>query len=42
MADNRNKYNSEVAQYEQLTRIELVQVEFEKTPKRNIKRFLYT
>lgn len=42
MTENRRKYNGEVAQYEQLTRIELVDKEFEKTPKRNIKRFLYT
>jgi long-chain acyl-CoA synthetase len=42
MADNRKKFNSEVASYEQLTKVEIVSVEFEKTPKRNIKRYLYT
>jgi long-chain acyl-CoA synthetase len=42
MAENRKKFNSEVPLFEQLTRIELVSEEFEKTPKRNIKRFLYT
>ncbi len=41
MANNRVKFNSEVPGYEQLTKIELVDIEFEKTPKRNIKRYLY-
>lgn len=41
MANNRLKFNSEVPGYEQLTKIELVDIEFEKTPKRNIKRYLY-
>jgi len=31
-----------VASYEQLSGIELMDQEFEKTPKKNIKRFLYT
>lgn len=42
MANNRLKFNTEVPGYEQLTKIELVDTEFEKTPKRNIKRYLYT
>lgn len=42
MAENRKNFNGIVSSYEQLSRIELVEVEFEKTPKRNIKRFLYT
>jgi len=42
MADNRKNFNHSVPAYEQLSKIELVSEEFEKTPKRNIKRFLYT
>ena len=42
MEDNRKIFNQQVASYEQLTKIELVNEEFEKTPKKNIKRFLYT
>lgn len=42
MEANRKVYNHEVAAYEQLTKIEVVTDEFEKTPKRNIKRYLYT
>ena len=38
----RRSYNKAVASYEQLSGIELVDQEFEKTPKKNIKRFLYT
>ncbi len=38
----RQAYNKSVASYEQLSGIELVDQEFEKTPKKNIKRFLYT
>ncbi len=38
----RRSYNESVASYEQLSGIELVDQEFEKTPKKNIKRFLYT
>ena len=41
MEENRRIYNAQVANYEQLTKIELVAEEFEKTPKRNIKRYLY-
>ena len=42
MAENRKNFNHAVAAYEQLTKIEIVTEEFEKTPKKNIKRFLYT
>lgn len=42
MEENRRTFNQQVASYEQLSKIELVDEEFEKTPKRNIKRFLYT
>lgn len=40
--ENRQSFNKQVPTYEQLTKIEVVKEEFEKTPKRNIKRFLYT
>lgn len=42
MEENRKMINAELPKYEQISRIELVQNEFEKTPKRNIKRFIYT
>jgi len=42
MAENRKKFNAVVSGYEQLYKIELVDEEFVKTPKRNIKRFLYS
>jgi long-chain acyl-CoA synthetase len=42
MAENRKNFNHAVASYEQISKIEFVTEEFEKTPKRNIKRFLYT
>ncbi len=41
MAENRKHFNHEVSSYEQLTKIEIVETEFEKTPKSSIKRFLY-
>lgn len=41
MEDNRKKVNAELPKYEQIAKIELVKEEFEKTPKRNIKRFKY-
>ena len=41
MEHNRNKVNSSLPKYEQLSKIELVEEEFEKTPKKNIKRFKY-
>ncbi len=42
MEENRFKVNKELPKYSQISRIELVEVEFQKTPKRNIKRYLYT
>jgi long-chain acyl-CoA synthetase len=42
MNDNRKHFNHAVPAYEQLSKIQLVDQEFEKTPKKNIKRFLYT
>jgi len=41
MEENRKKANAELPKYEQISRIELVEEEFEKTPKKNIKRFKY-
>lgn len=42
MENIRKELNKLVAPYEQLTKIVLMPNEFEKTPKRSIKRFLYT
>ncbi len=42
MENVRTELNKLVAPYEQLTKLILVPNEFEKTPKRSIKRFLYT
>ena len=41
MDSNCKKVNSELPKYEQLSKIELVKEEFEKTPKKNIKRYKY-
>jgi len=41
MADNLIALNKKLPQYEQVAKIELVDKEFEKTPKRSIRRFLY-
>ncbi|MCK5729648.1 MAG: AMP-binding protein, partial [Draconibacterium sp.] len=41
MNSNCKKVNSELPKYEQLSKIELVKEEFEKTPKKNIKRYKY-
>ena len=41
MAENQKKANAELPRYEHVSRIELVDEEFEKTPKRNIKRYKY-
>ncbi|HKI88708.1 MAG TPA: AMP-binding protein [Draconibacterium sp.] len=41
MEENRRKLNAELPKYEQITAFELVSEEFEKTPKKNIKRFKY-
>lgn len=42
MAENCRLVNKELPKYGQLNSIILVEKEFEKTPKRNIKRYLYT
>ena len=42
MEENRRLVNKDLPRYSQISSIELVQEEFEKTPKRNIKRFRYT
>ena len=41
MEDNRKELNSQVAAYEGLAKIILYPNEFEKTPKKSIKRYLY-
>lgn len=42
MEENRKKLNSEIPAYEQITAIEIRFEEFEKTPKKSIKRYLYS
>jgi long-chain acyl-CoA synthetase len=42
MEHNRQQANRELPKYSQISQIVLVKEEFEKTPKRNIKRYLYT
>lgn len=42
MEEARKQVNSELAAYEQIALIKLYPNEFEKTPKKSIKRFLYT
>lgn len=41
MEENRKSLNSVVASYESVTKIKLYPSEFEKTPKKSIKRYLY-
>lgn len=41
MEQNRQRLNKQLPQYSQVVAIELVDKEFEKTPKRSIKRFMY-
>lgn len=41
MEQNRKDINTMVASYERISAVELYETEFEKTPKRSIKRFLY-
>ena len=41
MDDNLKTLNTQVAAYEKVARYEIMKSEFEKTPKRSIKRFLY-
>jgi long-chain acyl-CoA synthetase len=42
MAENCKQVNKELPKFAQLSSIILVEKEFEKTPKRNIRRYLYT
>jgi len=42
MHENKNALNGTVAAYERIAEIQLCESEFEKTPKRSIKRFLYS
>jgi len=42
MTENCRQVNKVLPKFAQLSRIILVDKEFEKTPKRNIKRYLYT
>lgn len=42
MAENKNVLNSMVASYEKISEIVLYPTEFEKTPKKSIKRYLYS
>ena len=42
MEQNRNGLNQMIPAYEKITEIEIHDEEFEKTPKRSIKRYLYT
>ncbi len=42
MEQNRQQLNETIPAYEKITEIEIRKEEFEKTPKRSIKRFLYT
>jgi long-chain acyl-CoA synthetase len=41
MDENRKAVNAELAAYEQISIVKLYPNEFEKTPKKSIKRFLY-
>jgi long-chain acyl-CoA synthetase len=41
MEQNRNGLNEILPAYEKISEIEIHEEEFEKTPKRSIKRFLY-
>mgnify|MGYP001290772552 CR=1 FL=1 len=42
MDNNKGLLNKMVAQYERISAIEIMEKEFEKTPKKSIKRFLYS
>ena len=41
MDENLRQLNSDLPAYSKVSRIELMDTEFEKTPKRSIKRYLY-
>ena len=42
MESNRKALNKRLAAYEQIAKVKIYPIEFEKTPKKSIKRFLYT
>jgi long-chain acyl-CoA synthetase len=42
MEENRKMLNASVAAYETVSKIQLFPHEFEKTPKKSIKRYLYS
>ena len=42
MNEHKGVLNKPVAQYEKISTIEIVDKEFEKTPKKSIKRLLYS
>ena len=42
MEENRKQLNTQVGSYENIAKIVLYPTEFVKTPKRNIRRYLYT
>ena len=42
MDDYKKKLNNSVAKYERISAIEIVETDFEKTPKKSIKRYLYS
>ncbi len=42
MSDNVTQLNKELPSYSQISRTKIFHEEFEKTPKRSIKRYLYT
>ena len=41
MADNKEALNKSLANYEMISAIHIYPTEFEKTPKKSIKRYLY-
>ena len=41
MEQNRKDLNTQIPAYEQICGVKIMEQEFEKTPKRSIKRFLY-
>ena len=42
MNENKNKLNNMVSSYEMISQVIIFPNEFEKTPKKSIKRYLYT
>ena len=41
MKENLNRANNSLSRYEKIAYIEIMEKEFEKTPKHSIKRYLY-